>query len=139
MEGLSRFTVANRTESEGSTTSEDNTCTSLRIFLEKESLGHLIALFPEDVSISYFLALTEDDLEHDYNVKDDKERELLMQSITKLREEFSADEVGCNFVCVRGSSFSPLIPVIFVCGFVVVLIFFFLAEFCTYGMIFWSA
>lgn len=98
MEGLSRFTVANRTESEGSTTSEDNT--SLRIFLEKESLGHLIALFPEDVSISYFQALTEDDLEHDYNVKDDKERELLMQSITKLREEFSADEVG--------SSFSPL-------------------------------
>lgn len=90
MEGLSRFTVANRTESEGSTTSEDNT--SLQIFLEKESLGHLIALFPEDVSISYFQALTEYDLEHDYNVKDDKERELLMQSITKLREEFSADE-----------------------------------------------
>ena len=136
MEGLSRFTVANRTESEGSTTSEDNT--SLRIFLEKESLGHLIALFPEDVSISYFQALTEDDLEHDYNVKDDKERELLMQSITKLREEFSADEVGCNFVCVHGSSFSPLIPVIFACGFFVVLIFFFVAEFCTYGMIFWS-
>lgn len=129
MEGLSRFTVANRTESEGSTTSEDNT--SLRIFLEKESLGHLIALFPEDVSISYFQALTEDDLEHDYNVKDDKERELLMQSITKLREEFSADEVG--------SSFSPLIPVIFACGFFVVLIFFFVAEFCTHGMIFWSA
>ena len=92
MEGLDSSTVVHRTESEGSTTSEDNT--SLRAFLEKESLGHLIALFPEDVSIGYFQALTEDDLEHDYNVKDDKERELLMHSITKLREEFSADEVG---------------------------------------------
>lgn len=90
MEGLDSSTVVHRTESEGSTTSEDNT--SLRAFLEKESLGHLIALFPEDVSIGYFQALTEDDLEHDYNVKDDKERELLMHSITKLREEFSADE-----------------------------------------------
>lgn len=82
-----------RTESEGSTTSEDREST-IRAFLEKESLGHLTALFPEDVSLSYFQALTDDDLEHDYNVKDDKERELLMHSISKLRrEEFSADEV----------------------------------------------
>lgn len=81
-----------RTESEGSTTSEDRE-NSLRVFLEKESLGHLSALFPENVSLSYFQVLTEDDLEHDYNVKDDKERELLMQSIMKLREEFSAEEV----------------------------------------------
>jgi len=81
-----------RTESEGSTTSEDRE-SSLRVFLEKESLGHLSALFPENVSLSYFQVLTEDDLEHDYNVKDDKERELLMQSIMKLREEFSAEEV----------------------------------------------
>ena len=81
-----------RTESEGSTTSEDRE-SSLRVFLEKESLGHLSALFPENVSLSYFQVLTEDDLEHDYNVKDDKERELLMHSIMKLREEFSAEEV----------------------------------------------
>ncbi|KAJ7351670.1 Microtubule-associated serine/threonine-protein kinase 4 [Desmophyllum pertusum] len=81
-----------RTESEGSTTSDDREST-IRAFLEKESLGHLTALFPEDVSLSYFQALTDDDLEHDYNVKDDKERELLMHSISKLRrEEFSADE-----------------------------------------------
>lgn len=84
-----------RTESEGSTTSEDRE-SSLRVFLEKESLGHLSALFPESVSLSYFQALTEDDLEHDYNVIDDKERELLMQSIFKLREEFSADEVSLS-------------------------------------------
>ena len=32
-------------------------------------------------------------MEHDYNVKDDKERELLMHSIVKLQEEFSAYEV----------------------------------------------
>ena len=93
MEGLDSSTAAYRTESEGSTTSEDRDL-SLRAFLEKESLGHLIALFPDDVSIGYFQALTEDDLEHDYNVKDDKERELLMHSIVKLREEFSADEVS---------------------------------------------
>ena len=58
MEGLDSSTVAYRTESEGSTTSEDRD-TSLRAFLERESLGHLIALFPEDVSIGYFQALTE--------------------------------------------------------------------------------
>ena len=66
-----------RTESEGSTTSEDRE-SSLRVFLEKESLGHLNALFPEHVSLGYFQALTEDDLVHDYNVIDDKERELLI-------------------------------------------------------------
>lgn len=80
-----------RTESEGSTTSEDREG-SLRAYLEKESLGHLTALFPDYVSLHYFQSLTEDDLEHDYNVKDDKERELLMHSIIKLREEFPAYE-----------------------------------------------
>lgn len=88
--------MVQRTESEGSTTSDGDT--TLRAFLEKESLGHLCALFPEDVSLSYFQALTEDDLEHDYNVKDDKERELLMHSIFKLREEFSADEVRLSTI-----------------------------------------
>ena len=98
MEGLESSMAAYRTESEGSTTSEDRDL-SLRAFLQRESLGHLTALFPDDVSLSYFQALTEDDLEHEYNVKDDKERELLMHSIFKLREEFSADEV-CN-MCLR--------------------------------------
>lgn len=92
---LDSSVAIHRTESEGSTTSEDRE-SSLRVFLEKESLGHLSALFPESVSLSYFQALTEDDLEHDYNVIDDKERELLMQSIFKLREEFSADEVSLS-------------------------------------------
>ena len=89
-----------RTESEGSTTSEDRE-SSLRVFLEKESLGHLNALFPEHISLSYFQALTEDDLEHDYNVIDDKERELLMQAIVKLREEFSAEEVRLFYHCLK--------------------------------------
>ena len=92
MDVLECSPTVHRTESEGSTTSEDRDG-SLRVYLEKESLGHLTALFPEDVSLNYFQALTEDDLEHDYNVKDDKERELLMHSIIKLREEFSAYEV----------------------------------------------
>ena len=41
-------------------------------------------------------ALTEDDLDHDYNVINDKVRELLMQAIVKLREKFSAEEVGLS-------------------------------------------
>ena len=92
MDALESSSTVYRTESEGSTTSEDREG-SLRAYLEKESLGHLTALFPDDVSLNYFQSLTEDDLEHDYNVKDDKERELLMHSIVKLREEFSAYEV----------------------------------------------
>ena len=64
MEGFDRSTVTCCTESEGSTTSEDRN-TSLRYFLERESLGHLIALFPDDVSLGYFQALTEDELKHD--------------------------------------------------------------------------
>ncbi|KAL9951873.1 hypothetical protein ACROYT_G044612 [Oculina patagonica] len=97
MDALDSSVLVRRTESEGSTTSEDRE-SSLRAYLEKESLGHLSALFPEDVSLSYFQALTDDDLEHDYNVKDDKERELLMHSIFKLREDLdSADEVTCIY------------------------------------------
>lgn len=92
---LGSSVAVRRTESEGSTTSEDRD-SSLRVFLEKESLGHLSALFPENVPLSYFQALTEDDLEHDYNVKDDKERELLMKAIVKLQEEFSAEEVSLS-------------------------------------------
>lgn len=105
MEGLDSFSAAYRTESEGSTTSEDRDI-SLRAFLEKESLGHLTALFPDDVSLSYFQTLTEDDLEHDYNVKDDKERALLMHSVFKLREEFSADEVSRCLAGENGAAFS---------------------------------
>lgn len=43
----------------------------------------------------------EDDLEYDYNVKDDKEREFLMYFIIKLCEEFLVDEVGkiVNMLC----------------------------------------
>ena len=92
MDALECTPAVYRTESEGSTTSEDREG-SLRAYLEKESLGHLTALFPDYVSLHYFQSLTEDDLEHDYNVKDDKERELLMHSIIKLREEFPAYEV----------------------------------------------
>lgn len=103
MDALDSSAMVRRTESEGSTTSDDREST-LRAYLEKESLGHLTALFPEDVSLSYFQALTEDDLEHDYNVKDDKERELLMHSIFKLREEFSADEVRrCAIILIHRS------------------------------------
>ena len=95
MEGLDTSPAAYRTESEGSTTSDDRE--SLRAHLERESLGHLSALFPDDMSLNYFQSLCEDDLEHDYNVKDDKERELLMHSILKLREDFLADEVTYSF------------------------------------------
>lgn len=103
MDVLDSSALVRRTESEGSTTSEDRE-SSLRAYLEKESLGHLSALFPEDVSLSYFQALTEDDLEHDYNVKDDKERELLMHSIFKLREELdSADEVRLSIITHRSN------------------------------------
>ena len=94
MDGLEHCQIPYRTESEGSTTSDDRD--SLRSYLEKESLGYLTSLFPDDISLGYFQALTEDDLEHEYNVKDDKDRQLLMHSILKLREESSDDEVGEN-------------------------------------------
>ena len=95
MDALESSSTVYRTESEGSTTSEDREG-SLRAYLEKESLGHLTALFPDDVSLNYFQSLTEDDLEHDYNVKDDKESEIA-RGIFSVRGETSMTQTQILF------------------------------------------
>lgn len=65
---------------------------ALRTYLEKESLIHLDKIFPGYISLDYFKSLTEDDLEHDFHVKDAKQRLELMQAVVKLRDEDSDND-----------------------------------------------
>lgn len=90
MEGLDG-SPTKRTESESSAISESDT-ESVRTFLEKEALGHLTHLFSEQLSLGYLRSLTDDELEHDFGVKDGQDREQLVRSILKLRDEYSDDE-----------------------------------------------
>lgn len=80
-----------RKESESSTC-DRTTNDSLRAFLEREHLGHLIKFFPEDLSVGYLRSLTDDELEQDYNVRNDEDRAQLVRAIVKLRDEYSDDE-----------------------------------------------
>lgn len=87
-------------ESEGSMMSEDRE-SFFCVFLEKEFFGYLNVFFLEYVFFSYFQVFIEDDLEYDYNVIDDKEREFLMQVIVKLWEEFLVEEVRFFYYCLK--------------------------------------
>jgi hypothetical protein len=89
-------------DKEGSSTfSEDRD--GLRSYLEKESLGHLDKIFPLYISLDYFKSITEDDLEHDFHVKDAKQRLELMRAVVKLRDEDSDNDEHevCSIFCYR--------------------------------------
>lgn len=90
MEKTSNLPIYQRTESVGSVSSFDRE--SLRTYLENESLLDFNDRFPEDASLDLFRSLTEDDLEHDYGVKDANDRNRLMHAIVRLRDEDSDDE-----------------------------------------------
>lgn len=75
---------------ESSSFSEDRD--ALRTYLEKESLGHADKIFPAYISLDYFKSLTEDDLEHDFHVKNAKQRLELMQAVVKLRDDDSDND-----------------------------------------------
>lgn len=59
----------------------------LRAYLEKESLHHLDDIFPDYISLDYFKSLTDDDLEHDFQLKDAKLRLQVMKAVIKCRDD----------------------------------------------------
>lgn len=64
---------------------------ALRTYLEKESLDHLDEIFPSYISLDYFKTLTDDDLEHDFQIKDSKLRLEIMKAVIKCQEDDNSD------------------------------------------------
>lgn len=76
---------SDRTDKEGSSFSQDRL--ALRAYLEKESLLHLDKIFPDYISLDYFKTVTDDDLEHDFHIKDPKLRLEIMKAVIKCRDD----------------------------------------------------
>ncbi|XP_028404478.1 microtubule-associated serine/threonine-protein kinase 2-like isoform X2 [Dendronephthya gigantea] len=64
----------------------------LSLFLKQLSLDYLDNVFPSTMNLQQFRALTEDELEQSFHVKNEKDREKLMRAVNTSREDYSDEE-----------------------------------------------
>ena len=64
----------------------------LCLFLKQLSLGYLDKKFPPSMDLQQFRALTEDELEQEFLVEDEHDREILMRAVNTSRQEYSDEE-----------------------------------------------
>lgn len=72
---------------------KDSVCRKdLSLFLKQLSLDYLDNVFPSNMNLQQFRALTEDELEQSFHVENEEDREKLMRAVNTSREDYSDEE-----------------------------------------------